>query len=193
MKWATLLHLARTQKIDTVLQVAFYRPEAEALSLQAGKSSVRFPDVILEHFPRKLEEIGRLARKSGLRVGVFNEPFMANGASREEYIKKVVARIKSLEHSRLLVLLDPDTGIALGPPKAEHASPRDIQTIFGVLRPGDWLVLYQHAHRKGGWQVATLQRFAETVGIRSDKIRQYSCRPLAKDVVLFAVKRTKLR
>jgi len=60
---------------------------------------------------------------------------------------------------KTLVFLDPDTGIEpLGSAKNEHLLIKDIVSICSVLRPGDKVVIYQHALHSANWMNTFSQR-----------------------------------
>ena len=119
VKWATLVHLAKRKNLNTILQVAFYRPEITRLRLESPNGQVPFPTVVLEHFPRDIKKIETLGHSAKLDIQVFSRPFVINGkspqairASRAKYLDSVVNEIKHFHKKSLLVFLDPDTGMA---------------------------------------------------------------------------------
>ncbi|MEE9235144.1 MAG: hypothetical protein V3U28_06890, partial [Candidatus Acidoferrales bacterium] len=152
------MHLAKGHNLETILQVAFYRPEANQLRLETPNGSVPFPAVVLEHF-RNLEGIEALSQSSNLHIEVFKRRFVADGKTskvkgdfRAEYFESVLAKIRTYQRRRLLVFLDPDTGIAPQRPGPKHVLRKEIREIFGAIKPDDWLVLYQHARRHKNWK-----------------------------------------
>lgn len=78
VKWAALLHLAKAQNLETILQVAFYRPDENKHRLKTPNGTVDFPAVVLEHF-RNLERIEGLAQSTNLRILVFKKLFVVDG------------------------------------------------------------------------------------------------------------------
>lgn len=204
VKWGSLVHLAKAHKLETILQVAFYVADDKNYQLQTRNGTVDFPAVVWEHF-RDLDGIKGLSLPSNLHIKVFKEPFVrdtkrktAKTDFRTEYLKLLLAKIKDLRASRLLVFLDPDTGIAPERPSTKHVNAKEIQDVFVAMKPGDWLVLYQHARRETNWRQKTLKQFARAVGRSVGRIQTFSSPtvqsgqnlPLAHDVILFAVGKT---
>jgi hypothetical protein len=188
-KWATLVHLTQDNQVGAILQVAFYRPDEEgcpALS-EENERAVEFPSsVVLNHFPRKLDDIRRLGSQTHLQIEIFEDIFTR---SREAYFEKLKDKITFLGRSRLIVFLDPDTGIEGSRPSLSHVRLSEAQRVFSWLTPSDWLVLYQHQQRYRGWVARNRQRFQQTLHAQTPpKIKTFSSN-LAKDVVFFAAEK----
>ncbi len=195
VKWATLVHLARTHHIDRVVQVAFYRPSEIALRLKIDSGEVPVPKEVIDHF-RNIEQIQALARATGLHINVFKEPFQPDEGSldtrifRVHYIERVVTALSNFSDARLITFLDPDTGIAPRRAGGEHVEPREIRTIYDALKANDMLVFYQHAPRKQHWLENARRAFAEAVRVDEHEVNTVTCLEAARDVAFFAVYKT---
>ena len=194
VKWGALLHIAETHAIQTVLQVAFYRANVQPVHLTKDKEQASFSSAVLAHF-RDIRHIRRLGRPIGLRIDVFRDEFHCAGTRiermvfRQKYVQKMVRRIRKLGRERLLVFLDPDTGIAMKTPGWQHVTGDEVRTIFEALKPESVLVLYQHARRIRDWREVTKKEFAAALGPKPPGISTLAS-PLANDVVFFAVARS---
>ena len=192
VKWGTLVHLAQTNKITTIFQVAFYRADSSEIILQTSKGPVPFPSVVLDHF-RKIEQIAGLQKLCGIDIRVVTTSFGRNGsmpsgiASRKNYVEKAILELQN-HRDRLIALLDPDTGIAPKNSDFRHVLPLEIRQIYTALSVGCVLVLYQHARRERDWVALTRSQFADAVGILPSQVQTYQS-DLATDVALFAAKK----
>ena len=109
---------------------------------------------------------------------------------RKAYFDKVAKRIKEYS-GPVIVLLDPDTGIAPKTYRYEHVTPQEIHTVLQAMKPGDVLVFYQHARLgDGDWLNSTRGEFSQAVGphVPVDTI---TCKEIANNVAFFVVKRSK--
>lgn len=196
VKWASLVHLAQSHGIHTILQVAFYRPApAQPVVLHVDGSEVPFPTEILAHF-RDLDDVRRLASRTGLRIDIFKEPFCGvegfpsrAAAVRKRYFSLLTARIREYGPARLIAFLDPDTGIEPRRADWRHVTTSEIGSVYETLKPGDFLVLYQHARRRSGWLATTRAQFADAIGPQHARPRTLRAPDLAQDVALFAVEK----
>ena len=96
----------------------------------------------------------------------------------------MLAALAGLSKAPKAVLLDPDTGGALGKPRSEHVTFEEIQEVWAALSPGDCLVIHQHAFRLSGWVMMTRDRLAEALG--GVHISTFQCPELASNVAFFA-------
>lgn len=203
VKWGSLVHLAKSHGLETILQVAFYLPEKVDCRLRTGNGYVDFPAVVWNHF-RDLDGIQRLGQLSNLHIEVFKKPFVeqskgkaAKGKMRTEhfdYFESLRRKITELAGRRLLVFLDPDTGIAPQRTTTKHVTASEIEGVFKAIKPGDWLAIYQHASRDRGWRGKARKKFAAAVGspvqmFSSANLQTRQKSPLARDVVLLAVRK----
>ena len=77
-----------------------------------------------------------------------------------------LAAVAATSGKTRLFFLDPDTG--LEPEKTtkpEHVLESEARDIWGAMRQGDVLVLYQHAKRATGWVETTRRQFASALGV----------------------------
>jgi hypothetical protein len=102
-----------------------------------------------------------------------------------ERLQQVIAAAQ--ERSKVLVFLDPDTGIEPSSRAGnEHLLKSDIKAVCKHLRAGEKLIVYQHAPRKPGWQedwIAKLTPIA--MEMRTSLSAPYHEPDAAKDVCFF--------
>ncbi len=185
VKWGTLIHLCREHNLKSIIQVPFLlREKAWRYKLSIDGRPERFPAEVWRHF-RDLNHIEALGRRIGLTIRVLGHEF--SHQRRVDYVQKTCESLDRVDGAPKVVFLDPDTGIEPQQAGAKHVRIEEIKQIWRGLRPGDWLVLYQHALRKGGWEKMQRARFREACdGFR---VKTYHCRKIAHDVVFFAVRR----
>ena len=181
VKWGALTHIARRDRISTILQVALYRPNDDFPLLNSSKGLIEIPGEVFRHF-RNLDNIHRLSKTTGTRIEVFKAPFR----DRSAYFEKVRRRIESLNEDSLVVFLDPDTGVAPNVAGPEHVTADEVRSVFDVMKPGDVLACYQHARRQKGWRGDRRRAFTRALGVASQEVEVFESE-LAKDVVLFSV------
>ncbi len=179
VKWGGLLHLAQLHAIELIVQVAFYRP-SEFGGLEKDAEEIPLPGPVREHF-RSLHSIDGLAGRAGIAIRLIDGLF--EHSNRSNFISSVAQDLEALA-DRKVVLLDPDTGIAPRRHNANHVTAGEIAALWACLRPGDWLVLYQHARRTRSWLDETREEFRLATDARS--VSTYRGSRLASDVALFA-------
>jgi hypothetical protein len=183
VKWGALFYLANHYGLETILQVPYLQDEVIDTRLFIGSARlVSIPAHIWGHFS-DLQNIRRLRRWTGINIVVIKDAFAH--AKRGNYVDAVVKRIR--RYGPKLVFLDPDTGIQ--PPGRSgptHAAIVDIDRIWGSLRLGDILSVYQHAQRTSGWVQLKRGQLAEVCGARVNVIQAPA---IAKDVVLLWCRR----
>ena len=146
VKWGALLYLARLRSIQRIVQVAYFRA-GEAAILQTPDGDVRLPSEVWQHFS-DLRQIRRLGKAARLDITVLDDPYPPH--ERRSYVSDRVAQLTRLDSPKI-VFLDPDTGMAPSMVKAEHVAPGDAAAFWTALKPGDLLVVYQHADRSKNW------------------------------------------
>lgn len=188
VKWATLVHLAQECRIEHVLQVAFYRQHDDTHVLCIdGRPNVPIASGVWRFF-RDIRHAKGLERSTGIHIEVLYDPF---GHPRDSYIETVKTHVERRRPHPLVVVLDPDTGIA---PRSggdlRHVRPFELAQIYGALQRTDVLVLYQHA-RQGvrDWLVRTKAEFTEAIGVNHSNVRAITCQGLAVDVAFFVTRR----
>jgi hypothetical protein len=189
VKWASLVHLAQNSRSDTILQVAFYRPQDEFPKLFLNNEGVPFPAAVYSHF-RNLDHIKALEVTSvaGLRIEVFKDRFDGS----HEYFAGLAKKIQQLHPRRLIVFLDPDTGIAPKRTGHKHVGYSELKDVFSELSIGDWLAFYQHRPRRKEWVSERRKEFADTLLLPPQQVTTFSS-PLATDVVLFAAQKVPMQ
>ncbi|NOZ27474.1 MAG: hypothetical protein GXP39_05395 [Chloroflexi bacterium] len=183
VKWGTLVQLAREERINKLVQVAFLR-ETERPRLRSNGEEFPIAWEVWKHF-RDLRNIEALGQRTGIEIEVIDRPF--DERKRREYLEFVKGLVQRNGTERKIVLLDPDTGIEPRNVRPEHVTVEEIKAIWGVLSEGDWLVLYQHRWRAQGWIDKARGKFAKACG--AGKVRTYLGMTIAPDVALFAAKK----
>jgi hypothetical protein len=150
LKWATLAHIARSQNMQTIVQVPYWRPEEFRSHFDFRGEHLPVSDEVWGFF-RNIHHITGLAPQIAVSINVVDAQFNPN--QRETYIAEVCSQ---MERSRrpLLLFLDPDTGLQPERCRPKHTSVEEVEEFWPCLRPREWLVLYQHARRIAGWDEA---------------------------------------
>jgi hypothetical protein len=184
VKWGVLVHLAKREAVSTILHVAMYRPGPPPAPLATAHGKVDPPAEVLRHF-RDLDDIQRLAVATGLAIEVVKEVF----TDRLAYFGRVCERVTGRRGGPMLVLLDPDIGLAPDTYGPEHVTSTEVAAVFEVLRPGDLLVCYQHARKQKDWRGRARRAFANAPGLPSFEVEVLHSE-LAPDVLLLAAKKS---
>ena len=183
VKWSAALHLARRERLADVLYVAMHRPDDDWPPLATARGPVPLPDQVVRHF-RDLDDLQRLGARTGLRIATVKEPFVDRAA----YFRRLPERVGKYA-APVLVLLDPDTGLApdsgAGP---QHVTSDEVAALFAALRAGDVLACYQHQRRQKDWRGRARRAFANAPGVPSFEVETLRS-DLARDVLLLAVKK----
>ena len=183
VKWSAALHLARREGLADVVYVAMHRPDDDWPPLVTARGPVPLPDEVVRHF-RDLDDLQRLEARAGLRIATVEEPFVDRAA----YFRRVCERVGKYS-APVLVLLDPDTGLAFdGGGGPQHVASDEVAALFAALRPGDLLACYQHARRQKDWRGRARRAFANAPGVPSFDVEVLRS-DLARDVLLLAVKK----
>ena len=183
VKWSALVYLARREAVSAILHVAMYRPGSAPAPLATAHGKVDPPAEVFRHF-RDLDDIQRLGVATGLAIEVVKEPF----TDRTAYFGRVCERVRAPHGGSLLVLLDPDVGLAPEIHGPEHVTSTEVAAVFAALRPGDLLVCYQHARRQKDWRGRARRAFANAPGMPSFEVEVLQSE-VARDVLLLAVKK----
>ena len=183
VKWSVLVHLARREAVPAILHVAMCRPDPAPAPLATAHGKVDSPREVFRHF-RDLDDIQRLAVATGLAIEVVTEPF----TDRSAYFGKVCERVGAPRDGAMLVLLDPDVGLAPEIHGPEHVTSTEVAAVFAALRPGDLLVCYQHARKQKDWRGRARRAFANAPGLPSFEVEVLQSEA-ARDVLLLAVKK----
>ncbi len=197
VKWGTICVLAQKRSIRTVLQVAFYRSERQNYHLTIGGTSEPLPVAVIQHF-WDIDHIQGLGANVNLRIDIhkvmfqWSREFNTREDFRKAYFNGVTCKIKDYSDP-VIVLLDPDTGIAPANYRYEHVTHKEIQAVLRAMKTCDVLLLYQHARiGDGDWLNSAKEEFCQAVGtdVPTETI---TCNEIAGDVVFFMVERSKCK
>ena len=180
IKWGVLVHLAQSRSLKRIIQVAYFRPDSPRPMVLGEDEPFSLPDPVYNHF-RNINDISRLSGVSGIEIEVIGDLY--DTKQRSAYTQKVLDRINSAKGLPILVFLDPDTGIAERNARPEHVTPEEVHQIWYTLKPSDWLVLYQHRHRKKNWEEIKRSEFERAIGTKM--IETFRAKNGATDVVFF--------
>ena len=186
VKWSTLLELAHTAHVQKMLQVTCLVPDGfkkmkddHAILTKEFGSDVA--DVVWRHF-RTLDDVVKLGREVDVEVVVVPDEYPNYIGGRDSYFESVAKKWLKPDRGPLIVFLDPDTGLGRD---RTHVSPEQLLTVKRAMKPGDWLVFYQHAplfEKDGDWREDRLRGFAEALDVPVDAVtRRLS--DVAKDVM----------
>jgi len=195
VKWATLIHVARANRIGVIIQVALYVPDNVEHRLRTPGGCVAFPKEVLAHF-RNVDEIQGLSERTGITIDVVKSPFRTCPGSpttrthRDHYFSLAMGKLQKYADRPVIFFLDPDTGIAPKKCSYKHVRPGELSRVFAGLRADDILVFYQHGRSRTDrdWVANTRREFAEAVGATDGEVNTFTSR-VAADVAFFAVKK----
>jgi hypothetical protein len=183
VKWAALIDLCKERRLKAIIQVPFLNDTESNRDLCIDDRLPRaFPKSVWSHF-RDLSHVKKLGRRENLDVQIVDRQFLHG--DRDAYIDHVCKKVDQYTNSKA-VFLDPDTGIEPQKPNARHVLIKEIEQVWGCLKRGDWLVLYQHASRRKDWRTFQQRKFAGACG--GAAVRTYACK-VARDVVFFCAER----
>ena len=180
IKWGTLAHIAQRESLDIIIQVPYLRLGTRS-PLQSESGPIEIETAVWNFF-RNVPAVEKLGTELGRRGVVITDEF--HPLRRRVYRSLVEERLAGLPHPKL-VLLDPDTGIAPSTATAKHVNAEDVQSVWQSLRPGDWLVVYQHAARNATWLQDARDRLASLCGTAA--IEVFNSPGIAWDVAFLAV------
>lgn len=191
VKWATLYHLAHIFKGSLILQIAFYRKEKPFGKVIIDGQAKEIPKEVISHFRdiRKIKDIN-------FPVEIFDSSFEYKKEEvkhRHDYLLSAIEWLGSHRKEKLIVFLDPDTGLQpkqtkpKTKPKPEHVSEEEVKKIWDALKPKDVLVLYQHQTNRRGesWIDDKQIQLATALGLSGDVVKLAYGPKVAKDVVFF--------
>ncbi|MBM3254023.1 MAG: hypothetical protein FJZ16_07215 [Candidatus Omnitrophica bacterium] len=180
VKWSVLYHLADIYGCKRILQIAFFR-DSKFGKVNVGGEDKEIPPEVLKHF-RELRNICNMT--SRLKIEFFDKKFK----DRNSYWESVKSKLAEYSHEKLIVFLDPDTGLEpeIARPSLKHVLRLDVKKIWEgeALKSGDLLVFYQHSFRDKEW-VEKTQKALKKATQASFKIARGEGPAIAKDVVFF--------
>ncbi len=186
IKWGGIVHLCETTQIKYVIQVAYLTDSPRLWSpLNFDGKDVPIPGHVITHF-RSIGDIKRLGKKAGITIDVVKAEF--SRSDRKAYGEAICKRIEK-QPQRKIVLLDPDTGLAVKNAQEKHVKPEEVLLIWQALKPRDFLVLYQHKPRKSEWKNVRRKELAKALSVKENTIRMWEAMEKVRDVVFFFCKK----
>jgi hypothetical protein len=188
VKWGGIFHLCQATGIKNIVQVAYYRrqnkKELERERLFFDGNNYQFPDAVLCHF-RNMDDIKRLGSALEINIEVIKDEF--HSSRRKSFHHDICEKIQRM-NKPVIVLLDPDTGLAPEKPTSKHVISDDIWEVYQSLRPRDVIAIYQHRSRRDTWKSDKKREFAAACQIKEKQVGEWGSE-LAKDVVFFYITR----
>lgn len=174
LKWTVVGRLLEEHAIPRLVYVPYF-PENE--------DHGRVLEAVWNHF-RSHDDLEKLVGELGAELIEVDATFSSR--ERKPYLEAARRTVESASPPRL-VLLDPDTGLQPKTAKATHCTIDEVQTIWGVLSPGDVLVIYQHSWRVKDWQKLARKRLA---GVLPDGVEVVvECEPeISHDVAMLVAR-----
>jgi hypothetical protein len=156
IKWATLAHIALEYCLKTILQVPYWRPESNHPYFNFMEERVGVSSAVWTFF-RNIHSITRLGPEIDLSINVIREEFDPD--KRKTYISRIKAEISRVQRP-LALFLDPDTGLQPKKCLPEHTASMEVEELWPVLEPKEWLILYQHARRSRDWSTSVANQLS---------------------------------
>lgn len=188
VKWGAVFHLVAASPRQTkVVYVPMLTPDDPAPGSHLLNELHPLPEPVITFF-RGVDQVAGLQWPP--HVGFAMVPgvmldraayFVAVGRAIDDAVGSAV---------RVLVLLDPDTGIepASGA-NSKHVRRTDLAETYARLRAGDVLAVYQHRWRDEGWLTLARGAFAEALGIDDEGVSAFTCPTIASDVAMLVVEK----
>ena len=183
IKWATLTHISSACGLQTILQVPYWRPETDHPHFHFIGTRVAVSDAVWAFF-RDINHITRLGPEAGVTIAVVDTVF--DPKRRDAYLSEIKARIQRAKRP-LILFLDPDTGLQPATCRPEHTAKGEIQALWPLLEPREWLILYQHARHTSGWQESVANEVSSLCnGTKAHIVRSED---IGKDVAFICVEK----
>lgn len=182
VKWTTLLHLAREHDLATIVYAAYWRAEPAPRVVMLRDKPIFVPDEVWTFF-RDFRRIRQLTEAKP-RIAIVERDF--DPRRRREYIAATIEEMNRAERP-LLLFLDPDTGVAPKNVAGEHVTAEEIAELWSALKPGEWLVVYQHARREADWVKSVSDELSATCGGAGMDVAQSA--QFGKDVAFLCLSR----
>ena len=183
VKWATLAHIAAEFRLQTILQVPYWRPEKIHPHFSFMGKRVPVSNKVWTFF-RNIHSIDRLGSQIGVSIAVVDREF--NPDQRDAYVSEVKAKILQASHP-VALFLDPDTGLQPKRCRPEHTATWEIQALWPLLEMREWLILYQHARRTSNWRESVADELSSLCGHMKAHIVQSE--DVGKDVAFICIKK----
>ena len=183
LKWSALLTIAEKNKTSRILQILFYRESVYPKIALNGKN-YPIPETVLTHF-RNVQGIGNLSSK--VKIETFDKLWK----NRTEYLDATIEYLKSFGADKYVVFLDPDTGLVPGVLGMQHVSENEARRVWDAMPKGNVFAFYQHqTNRKGQpWIEPKRKQLAKALGVKLTAIGIAESQKLARDVVIFYIKK----
>lgn len=170
LKWSILLELA--EQNQTIFYVAMLREtiESERIRKSCNPKVVSFFKSL--QAPKNKPQLQKILELDS-RIQLFDKALPDSGKQREEYFCELHHALKDSQRASFCLFLDPDTGLS-EKPSGEHLSYKELKGIWGAMKPGDRIVVYQHGWRpKGGnWHSIANTNMAEALNVPREAIIQ---------------------
>jgi hypothetical protein len=180
VKWGVLIRLAGIFEARRILQVAYWRPSQFPRIVIDGDEQ-ELPLTVLGHF-RNLRSIMSMPR--AVKIAIFCPLF----DDRAVYLGALLRSIAAHAAEKTIVFLDPDTGLQpQGNATLDHVLDSEVREIWGAMKSGDILALYQHQTNRNGqpWIEVKQQQLAQAIGVEMTQVKVASGPEIAQDVVFF--------
>jgi hypothetical protein len=174
-----LLHLAKENGAQRIVQIAYYRPSKWPQILIDGGNKV-IPNEVLQHF-RDVSNIVNMV--SNPNIEIFNLILK----NRRSYFPEVQKAVEKYRNERKIIFLDPDTGLAPTNATLKHVLPSELKDIWQEMQRGDLLVFYQHKTNRNNepWVEEKRIQFVAALGIADGAVKIAYGPDIASDVVFF--------
>ena len=152
-KWSRVLDLADPDR--QIIYVPMFRPDYR-LSKHAA-NGIR-EDVRQFFREDRMKSIKNLAPD---RIVIPNWEIYED-SGRVTYFEKVRTAIEDAPNTHRVIFVDPDTGMQPQNASSKHIRDGSVRAIWGWMRDGDTLVIYQHApqDRRADWVTAKAEQLS---------------------------------
>ena len=180
VKWTVLLHLAKDNGAQSIVQIAYYRPSKWNKIIIIDEKKNLIPNEVLQHF-RNVNAIKNMI--SNPNINIFNLTLK----NRRSYFPEVLKEVEKYRDDRKIVFLDPDTGLAPKKATLKHVLPSELKDIWVRMQEGDLLVFYQHKTNRNNepWIEEKRKQFVAALGIADVAVKIAYGPDIASDVVFF--------
>lgn len=183
VKWAVLTHIATKFGLQTILQVPYWRPEK--VQPYFNFMGIRVPvSKEVWTFFRNIHSIAQLEPKIGVSIAVVDSEFKPG--QRDDYLYEVKTKIQQAKRP-LALFLDPDTGLQPMRCGPEHTATWEIEALWPLLKPHEWLILYQHARHTSDWRESVADELSSLCDYMKAHIVQSD--DVGKDVAFICIKK----
>jgi len=183
VKWAVLTHIARKYRLQTILQVPYWRPEKVQPHFNFMGKRVPVSNRVWTFF-RNIHHITRLGQKIGVSISVVNSEF--DPRQRDAYLHEVKTKIQQAKRP-LVLFLDPDTGLQPMRCGPEHIASWEIEALWPHLNAHEFLILYQHARHTSNWRESVADELSSLCGCMKAHIVQSD--EVGKDVAFICIEK----